>query len=102
MITFSSHLKCFLPYSGVVSIVVVLLYISTDCEKRSTAVILYVWVHLEVEQGQIFFGLKCTFYPKLFTYFSELFLVLLCTLIQRKDKKTKNFIKNVLTFRRLC
>lgn len=64
MIKFSSHLKCFLPYSVVVSIVVVLLYKSTDCGKRLTAVILYVLVHLEVEQGQIFFGPKCTFYPK--------------------------------------
>lgn len=46
MIKFSSHLKWSLPYSGVVSIVVVQLYKSTDCGKRLTEVILYVQVHL--------------------------------------------------------
>lgn len=61
MIKSSSHLKCFLPYSGVVSIVAALLYKSTDCGKRLTAVILYGLVHLEVEQGQIFFGPKMYF-----------------------------------------
>lgn len=97
MIKFSSRLKCFLPYSGVLSIVVVLLYKSTDCEKRLTAVILYVWVHL----GPNIFWSKMYFLSKTI-YILFRIVPGLIVHVNLKKRQKKTFIKNVVTFRRLC